>query len=150
MFCWVFFTLCWYWFREALSVKHRWYCSICTYTIPFPHLSQTGSFCRFPVGGVCLTVGAFTVLVTIGWVPVHMEERPPTKQLCTCSWLEHINKNKTLKRHEVGACKAKYHLLMGHPYWLTFLIIHFKGKHMERYYSILYIHYMYILYIHNI
>lgn len=44
-----------------------------THTIPFPHLSQMGSFCRFPVGGACLIVGAFTVLVPIGRVPVHKD-----------------------------------------------------------------------------
>lgn len=38
-----------------------------------------GSFCRFPVGGAGLVVGAFTVLVTMGRVPARTEEKPLNK-----------------------------------------------------------------------
>lgn len=64
----------------------QWICHSFTHTIPLPHLSQTGSFCRFPVGGACLTVGAFTVLVTMGRVPVNAAERHWSTRR-QCRWL---------------------------------------------------------------
>lgn len=93
-------------FNLSNQLRHIDFLLMFTYTIPLPHLSQTGNFCRFPVGGVGLIVGAFTVLVTIGREPVHTEERPfnktTQKKPCTCKWLKHINRIKTTRdmRHE--------------------------------------------------
>lgn len=72
----IFSTLLFVLITVRSECESQMICTIFTHTIPFPHLSQTGSFCRFPVGGAGLVVGAFTVLVTMGRVPAHMGEKP--------------------------------------------------------------------------
>lgn len=97
--------------------------SIFTHTIPFPHLSQTGSFCRFPVGGAGLVVGAFTVRVTMGRVPAHRRKKPLRKththtQLCLIG--EHTWKQNTrgicvgtLEEQRRGLMNREWHSVFG-------------------------------------
>lgn len=75
-------------------------CSLCTHTMPFPHLSQTGSFCRFPEGAAGLVMGAFTVRVTMGRVPGCMTQNPlnKTSSRDPITWI----KTETLKAHTAG------------------------------------------------
>lgn len=104
-------------------------CSIFTHTIPFPHLSQTGSFCRFPVGVVGLVVGAFTVRVTMGRVPDHMRH----KLLRDCS-----SKMKTKQRGGENWNKAARTMTLHSGYeCFSSLSEHFSNKgNMEKYFCI--------------
>lgn len=44
-----------------------------THTMPFPHLSQRGSFCSDPAGVGSFVTGALTLLVISGFAPINAQ-----------------------------------------------------------------------------
>lgn len=75
-----------------------------THTIPLPHLSHTGSFCRFPVGAAGLVVGALTVLVNSGRVPRHTPLR-----LCSKYFFSLLSQHRGKSDKEFHSQRAETH-----------------------------------------
>lgn len=90
--------------KKTPSVRTHAEC--CTHTMPVPHLSQRGSFCSEEVVAWGFVTGAFTLLVTMGLVPVRKIEEKPSDPLWEREMLPHINSSecRRLREWQVDWC----------------------------------------------